>query len=121
MVRSRPRRGDQRHFHRHHGARGARHGTIRLFANAINDKVIASGGADLSGTVAVVVDSSYVPASGDTFDLVAGVINGTPLLSLPSLSGGLTWVTNNFLSAGQIAITSAGAPRTMLGLPLAGR
>ena len=81
---------------------------FRLFANAINDKVIASGGADLSGTVAVVVDSSYVPASGDTFDLVAGVINGTPLLSLPSLSGGLTWVTNNFLSAGQIAITSGG-------------
>ena len=81
---------------------------FRLFANAINDKVIASGGADLSGTVAVVVDSSYVPASGDTFDLVAGVINGNPLLSLPSLSGGLTWVTNNFLSAGQLAITSSG-------------
>jgi Uncharacterized protein with a C-terminal OMP (outer membrane protein) domain len=81
---------------------------FRLFANAINDKVIASGGANLSGTVAVVVDSSYVPASGDTFDLVAGVINGNPLLSLPSLSGGLTWVTNNFLSAGQLAITSGG-------------
>ncbi|MDA1204429.1 MAG: autotransporter-associated beta strand repeat-containing protein [Verrucomicrobia bacterium] len=81
---------------------------FRLFANAINDKVIASGGANLSGTVAVVVDSSYVPASGDTFDLVAGVINGNPLLSLPSLSGGLTWVTNNFLSAGQLAITSSG-------------
>ncbi len=78
---------------------------FRVFGNAINDKVIASGGATLGGTVTVVVDSSYTPVSGSSYDLVDGVISGTPTLSLPVLSGGLTWVTNAFISTGVLSVT----------------
>lgn len=78
-----------------------------MFGNAINDKVIATGGATLDGMVTVVVDTNYTPTSGDSYDLVDGVNNGAPALSLPSLGGGLTWVTNTFLSTGELSITAA--------------
>lgn len=81
---------------------------FRVFGNAINDRVIASGGASLGGTVAVVVDTNYTPANGDSFDLVDGTISGSPTLSLPALGGGLLWVTNGFLSTGVLAITNGG-------------
>ena len=83
---------------------------FRVFGNAINDKVIASGGAGLGGTVAVLVDTNYTPSSGDSFDLVDGVISGVPTLNLPALGGGLAWVTNNFLADGTLAITNGGGP-----------
>jgi fibronectin-binding autotransporter adhesin len=83
---------------------------FRVFGNAINDKVIASGGAGLGGTVAVLVDTNYAPSSGDSFDLVDGVISGVPTLNLPALGGGLAWVTNNFLADGTLAITNGGGP-----------
>lgn len=78
---------------------------FRVFGNAINDKVIASGGATLGGTVTVVVDTNYTPVSGNSYDLVDGAISGAPTLSLPALSGGLTWVTNAFLSTGVLSVT----------------
>ena len=81
---------------------------FRVFADNINDKVIASGGATLGGTVEVLVDTNYTPASGDTYNVVDGTISGTPTLSLPALGGGLSWVTNNFLSAGELHITNGG-------------
>ena len=79
---------------------------FRVFGNGINDKVIASGGANLGGTVTVVVDTNYTPVSGNSFDLVDGAISGAPTLDLPALSGGLTWVTNAFLSTGVLSVTS---------------
>ncbi len=83
---------------------------FRVFGNGVNDRVIASGGAGLGGTVAVVVDTNYTPASGDAFDLVDGTISGAPTLSLPALGGGLSWVTNSFLADGTLAITNGGGP-----------
>jgi autotransporter-associated beta strand protein len=82
---------------------------FRVFGNGINDQVIASGGASLSGTVSVLIDTNYAPASGDSYDFVTGVISNTPTLSLPALGGGLTWVTNTFLSTGVLSITNGGA------------
>lgn len=82
---------------------------FRVFANNINDKLIASGGANLPGAVTVLLDPGYTNVqSGDTFDLIDGSITGTPALSLPALSGGLTWVTNAFLSNGVLSITNGG-------------
>jgi fibronectin-binding autotransporter adhesin len=81
---------------------------FRVFGNGVNDRVIASGGASLGGTVAVVVDTNYTPASGDTYNMVDGVISGAPSLSLPALGGGLTWVTNAFLSSGVLTVTNGG-------------
>jgi len=83
---------------------------FRVFGNGINDKTIASGGATLGGTVAVLVDTNYTPASGDTYDLVDGAISGSPALSLPALGGGLSWMTNAFLSSGVLTVTNGGGP-----------
>lgn len=84
---------------------------FRLFANGINDKIMATAGANLSGgTVAVTVDTNYTPAGGDSFDLVDGAITGTPVLNLPALSGGLTWDTNSFLSTGSLSVSGGAGP-----------
>jgi len=83
---------------------------FRIYGNGINDRLVASGGAALGGTVAVTIDETYTPASGDTFDLVDGTITGTPALDLPALQGGLTWVTNSFAATGVLSITNGGEP-----------
>ena len=83
---------------------------FRLFGNGVNDRLFASGGASLGGTVTVTVDTNYAPASGDSFDLVDGTISGAPALSLPALDAGLVWVTNSFLSTGVLSITNGEAP-----------
>jgi fibronectin-binding autotransporter adhesin len=83
---------------------------FRVFGNGINDKTIASGGATLNGTVAVVVNTNYTPANGDAYDFVDGAISGSPALSLPALGGGLSWVTNAFLSSGVLTVTNGGGP-----------
>jgi hypothetical protein len=83
---------------------------FRVFGNSVNDRLLASGGASLGGTVAVTIDTNYAPASGDSFDLVDGTISGSPTLDLPALEGGLTWVTNSFTSTGVLSITNGGEP-----------
>lgn len=85
-------------------------GRFRVFGNGVNDRLLASGGANLGGTVAVTVDDEYIPASGDTFDLVDGTISGTPALNLPALDTGLVWVTNNFAATGVLSITNGSGP-----------
>jgi autotransporter-associated beta strand protein len=83
---------------------------FRLFADGVNDKLLASGGSTLAGAVAVQLDAGYTNVqSGDSFDLVDGAISGTPVLSLPALSPtNLVWVTNSFLTTGEISVTNAG-------------
>jgi fibronectin-binding autotransporter adhesin len=84
---------------------------FRVYGNGINDRLLASGGAALGGTVSVTIgDEEYIPASGDSFDLVDGTISGSPTLDLPVLEGGLTWVTNSFTSTGVLSITNGGEP-----------
>jgi fibronectin-binding autotransporter adhesin len=84
---------------------------FRVYGNGINDRLLASGGATLGGTVTVTIgDEEYIPASGDSFDLVEGAITGSPTLDLPALEGGLTWVTNSFTSTGVLSITNGGEP-----------
>ncbi len=84
---------------------------FRVYGNGINDRLVASGGATLGGTVTVTIgDEEYVPASGDSFDLVEGTISGSPALDLPALEGGLTWVTNSFTATGVLSITNGSGP-----------
>jgi autotransporter-associated beta strand protein len=84
---------------------------FRVYGNGINDRLLATGGAALGGTVAVTIgDTNYAPASGDSFDLVDGTITGSPTLDLPALEGGLTWVTNSFTSTGVLSITNGSGP-----------
>jgi fibronectin-binding autotransporter adhesin len=84
---------------------------FRVYGNGINDRLLASGGATLGGTVTVAIgDEEYAPASGDSFDLVDGTITGSPTLDLPALEGGLTWVTNSFTSTGVLSITNGSGP-----------
>jgi len=82
---------------------------FRLFGNGLNDKLVTSGGAGLSGAVVVTNASGFTIASGDSFDLVDGAITGTPALVLPSLPAGLSWATNNFLATGVISVTGSGS------------
>jgi len=84
---------------------------FRVYGNGINDRLLATGGAALGGTVTVTIgDEEYVPASGDSFDLVDGTISGSPALDLPALDGGLTWVTNTFTATGVLSITNGSGP-----------
>lgn len=84
---------------------------FRIYGNGINDRLLATGGAALGGTVTVAIgDEEYVPASGDSFDLVEGTISGSPALDLPALEGGLTWVTNSFTATGVLSITNGSGP-----------
>jgi autotransporter-associated beta strand protein len=87
--------------------------TFRLFANGSNGQILATGGAELAGTVNVELASTYTNiALGDSFNLFSGTaLSGSPVLVLPNLpSPDLAWATNRFLSEGVISVTNASAP-----------
>jgi autotransporter-associated beta strand protein len=83
---------------------------FRLFGNGVSDRLVASGGAALGGTVAVTLETNYTPVLGDAFDVIDGSISGSPALDLPPLAEGLAWFTNNFASSGVLSITNGSAP-----------
>lgn len=82
---------------------------FRLFANGSNDRLVSLGTVDLSGG-SVTVTNNYPPANGDTYDLIDGTISGSPTLNLPTLDGGLVWVTNDFASSGVLSVTNGSTP-----------
>ena len=73
-----------------------------------------TGAATLTNTnttVAVRFLGGYEPTNTETYQLFAGSVGGTPVLDLPALSAtNLAWVTNSFLSAGQVSVTNTAAP-----------
>jgi Tol biopolymer transport system component len=75
------------------------------------DQVIVNGHLALSGVLKVSLINDFIPAAGNTFNLldwttVGGVFT---LLDLPVLSGGLTWITSGLYTNGVLSI-AAGFP-----------
>lgn len=81
-----------------------------LDASAV-DHLNVTGTATLNGTVALVLLPGYVPADGDTFDLLDSpappTLGGSFAFSLPTLPSGLAWDTSGFASTGSVEIISS--------------
>ena len=72
------------------------------------DQIISSGVFTLSGTLQVNLLNSFAPASGQSFNLfdwgnVSGSFN---TLSLPTLTGGLSWSTSQLYTAGILSVVT---------------
>jgi hypothetical protein len=69
------------------------------------DVINLSGVGNLSGTLDVDLLGGFTPQFGDSFDILNGTTTGTfGTLSLPSLSGGLSWDTSGLYSNGVISV-----------------
>lgn len=73
------------------------------------DRLVVTQGATLGGTLQVVLENSYQPAAGDSYDLLDwGFRNSTfSSVSLPALSSGLTWTTTQLYTTGTITVVGA--------------
>ena len=73
-----------------------------------HDKLNVTGQLDLNGTVAVALINDYMPAGGETFDLVdfgSFVDSGFAFdFSLAALTDGLEWITTDFATNGTLSI-----------------
>jgi autotransporter-associated beta strand protein len=68
---------------------------------------ISNSAPVINGTINVAASGSYVPATGNIFQLFSGAISGTPTLNVTPLSNpSYVWVTNDFLSTGQISVSN---------------
>jgi hypothetical protein len=75
------------------------------------DTLVATNQATLGGTLQVSLINSFLPALGNSFDILdASSITGTfATLSLPALGSGLVWNTTALYSTGVISV-AAGMP-----------
>ena len=68
---------------------------------------ISNSAPVINGTINVAASGSYVPATGNIFQLFSGAISGTPTLNVTPLANpNYVWVTNDFLSTGQISVSN---------------
>ncbi len=76
------------------------------------DQILASGAMGFGGTLQVSLINGFSPAAGQSFNLFDwGSKTGTfSSLSLPSLSGSLTWDTSQLYTNGVLGVVSAGLP-----------
>ncbi len=66
-------------------------------------RFLGSGSAAVTG-VFINIGGSYTGVNGDTFDFTSGNFSGATLVSLPTLTGGLTWDSSNFLTNGTLSV-----------------
>ena len=91
------------------------------------DRVIGITNFTLDGVITVSLVNAYTPGFGDSFDLFdwsgvltsSGFIVGTDLI-LPTLGGGKTWDTTNFLTNGTIAVVPEPSTVALAALGCAG-
>lgn len=72
-------------------------------------RFLGAGTTNVSG-VTVNIGGSYSGNAGDTFDLTTSNFTGATLGTLPTLSGGLTWNTSQFLSQGILTVSAIPEP-----------
>lgn len=74
------------------------------------DQVHVAGQLLLDGTLAVSLLDGFVPLVGNSFDILDwATLTGTfDVLQLPTLSGGLTWDTDELYTTGILTVASAG-------------
>lgn len=71
------------------------------------DKLAVGGSFGAAGTLNVVLTNGFVPAGGNTFDILDFTTASAPslTLNLPALSPGLTWNTSALLTTGTLSIS----------------
>lgn len=83
-------------------------GNISISTLNLSINSLASYGSiigNLAGMGATInIGGTYAGNAGDSFDLTTGSFTGNTLGVLPTLSGGLTWDTSQFASAGVITV-----------------
>ena len=74
------------------------------------DQILVSGQLGVNGVLNVSLINGFVPQSGFSFDILDwGSISGTfAALSLPTLSGSLTWNTSQLYTAGILSVGQPG-------------
>jgi hypothetical protein len=81
------------------------------------DVINLSGVGNLSGTLDVELLGGFIPQLGNSFDIINGATFGTfGALSLPSLSGGLSWNTSGLYSSGVISVVPEPGTFSLLGV-----
>lgn len=66
-------------------------------------RFLGAGTATVTG-VTINIGGAYAGVANDTFDLTSGNFTGATLGTLPTLGGGLTWDTTNFLTNGTLTV-----------------
>ena len=81
-----------------------------LIAGDECDKLVVTGAASLAGTLDVSLINDYMPSNGDVFDVLdfASASGGFTTFNLPTLDGGLTWVTDQLIVDGRLCAGSCG-------------
>lgn len=84
---------------------------IELSSIASFDRLLVNGAASLSGTLAVSLIDGFVPAAGNTFDILDwGTRNGTfDTLQLPALAIGLQWNISQLYTSGVVSVSVGAA------------
>lgn len=77
-------------------------------------RFLGSGTTTFAGTVTINIDGSYTGVVGDLFDLTTTNFTGATLGTLPTLSGGLTWDTSDFISEGILRVVPEPQTITLL-------
>ncbi len=74
------------------------------------DQIIASGELGFDGALQVALIGGFAPSAGQSFNLFdwASVTGTFDALSLPVLTGGLTWNTSQLYTTGVLSVASAG-------------
>jgi hypothetical protein len=80
--------------------------TMHLGSTADFAELDVSDGLSLGGTLAVLLDSPFAPALGDSFDILDwGSLSGTfDTLALPALAPGLSWNTLALYTSGVLSV-----------------
>lgn len=72
------------------------------------DRLAVSGALAAAGTLNVTLLGSFVPAAGDSFDLLDfASASGAFALNLPALPAGLAWDASELLATGELAVAAA--------------
>ncbi len=83
-------------------------------------RLTANGASTLSGTLEVIITNSFVPQSGDRFDLFdwnGGCSGSFSTLTAPELSAGLAWNTSFLYTDGVLLISEISQDSNTNGLP----
>ncbi len=96
----------------------ASNGIVNLSIDSLAeyDRLAGASSYTVGGTINVAASTNYSPADGNIFQLFSGAIGGTPTLNVTPLSNpNYVWVTNDFISTGQISVASTAPVLTPYG------
>ena len=85
------------------------------------DQLDISGQATLNGDLDIELMNSFTPSAGEIFDILNGRTTGVfSQLTLPALSNGLQWNTNNLYANGTISVVPEPSSLALLGVGASG-